>query len=94
MSAMVEVEVVSLDDSVGGRRPRPGPGEVESLPRQIRPYRKGYQGQGTKLQTQVPREWRQKVMALAREQGVRESDILRTIVGRALGALVEDGNHG
>jgi len=40
---------------------------------------------GTKIQTQVPQEWRAKVASLAREKGVRESDILREFVAKCLG---------
>lgn len=62
-----------------------GPGEVDGQVR--RSYKKPYKGQGTKLQTQVPKEWRQRVVALAREHGVRESDVVRTLLERALNDL-------
>lgn len=89
MSGVIEVEVISLEGGSPRRRRRSSsgtpPGEVDRGVKAAR--KKAYKGQGTKVQTQVPREWRQRVMALAREQGVRESDVLRTIVGKALGIL-------
>lgn len=67
------------------------PGEVEAAPargkkgvRTPRAERKG-SGAGTKLQTQVPREWRLRVASIAKERGVRESDVLREFIAKGLG---------
>jgi len=47
--------------------------------------RKRSSSAGTKVQTQVPQEWREKVAGMARDRGVRESDILREFVAKCLG---------
>jgi len=67
------------------------PGDVETTPargkkggRAPRGERKAA-GAGTKLQTQVPREWRLRVATIAKERGVRESDVLREFIAKGLG---------
>lgn len=50
-------------------------------------------GMGTKLQTQVPREWREKILAMAEKSGVRESDVIRDLIRKGLGISRNDARN-
>lgn len=46
---------------------------------------KAKRGAGTKLQTQVPKEWRAEIIKRANKYGIRESDVIREFIRRGLG---------
>ena len=75
-----------VDGAVKKRRTR----KLSAEPKAPRTRRTRGQA-GTKLQTQVPKEWRDMVTALAKAQDVREADVIRGFIARGLGIDIDPG---